>query len=227
MNVPFCSFRAPGRARCARSIWLGLLLVTATVLAPAGAQGKVYKWVAEDGRIMYSDEPPPQGASELDLLPLQTYDSPGSAPRPLAREKPAARKDAGSYERFEVIDPANDVTIWDNSGRLSVDLAIQPALRSGHVVEILLDGGPLGTGRSTRLSLVNVDRGTHSVQGVIKDEAGKELARTASVTFHLRRQSIVDRDRRADFKRAPSAPAAPAPDVPGGANTDTGGGDPQ
>jgi hypothetical protein len=37
------------------------------------------------------------------------------------------------------------------------------------------------------VTLTDVDRGTHTVQAAIKDAQGKEIARSNSVIFHLKR----------------------------------------
>jgi hypothetical protein len=66
-----------------------------------------------------------------------------------------------------------------------VRIVIEPGLRSGHVVEILLDGNAIGSGRATSASVSNLDRGTHTISATVKDADGKVVASAGSVTFHL------------------------------------------
>lgn len=185
-------------------------------LHTTSAHADVYKWLASDGRIVYSDEPPDKGAKKLELPPIQTYSPSGGAPSttnaPAVQRSPTVR--SSGYSEFAIVDPAQDVTIWENSGRLSIDLSLTPSLNARHTIAVFLDGEVLAEGRSSRVSVENLDRGTHTTYAVIKDAKGVEVARTAPVSFHLRRQTIFNNEP----LRGPTVPAAPAPNVPGGAS---------
>ena len=163
-----------------------LILSLALSLAVFGAQAKVYKWVMPDGTVKYSDSPQEEGAEEVELDPLQLYSAP---PPPPLRSSPSAEgedRPAGGYE-IAVASPADDSVIRDNGGTVSISLSLSPGLQRGHTVDIIMDGKVLGSGRSTSITLRNVDRGSHSVQAAIKDADGNEVARASAVTFHLKR----------------------------------------
>ena len=51
------------------SVWLGMVLLSALLASPASAG--VYKWTDAQGRIQYSDTPPP--SAKAAQLKLQTY----------------------------------------------------------------------------------------------------------------------------------------------------------
>ena len=158
------------------------------MLAVGAAQaGKIYKYTLSNGDVVYSDKPPPtdQG-EEITLEPLQGFSLP--APRPLARS--TADKDEAEptgYKEFKVTSPSNDATIRDNGGNVHVSLSLTPGLRGGHSIEVMMDGQPIGSGSGTSITLTEVDRGTHTVQAAVKDNDGKEIARSNSVIFHLKR----------------------------------------
>jgi len=167
------------------SILLSLLLA-----AVPAAGTKVYKWVMPDGSIQYSDRPQQEGAEQVELPPLQTFSPPPAPARSAAGSGGSdAAAQASGYERLEVVSPGPDEVVRDNGGTVRVRLALEPPLASGHTVEILLDGKPIGSGRATSASVTSVDRGSHTVSAVIKDEQGNTVASAPSVSFHLKKVS--------------------------------------
>ena len=155
---------------------------------PAEAEARIYKWIMPDGSIQYSDRPQVQDAESVELPALQTYQAPPIPASPAPDDDDEA--DVGVvYESFTVSSPGPDETIRDNGGVVKIALSVSPDLSYDHLVEIKLDGKGLGSGRATNITLTNVDRGTHSVQGVIKDKSGNTISTTPAVTFHLKRAS--------------------------------------
>lgn len=174
-----------------RTVSLVLILAAGVMVSPVDAR-KIYKWVLPDGTIAYADRPQEEGATELELPPLQTY---SPSPVPAAGGSNQGRgEDQGEvpYEVVKVVSPSPDETIRDNSGTVSVRLELAPALQAGHSVEILLDGKVIGSGAATSASVTNVDRGSHTVSAVIKNAAGKVVANAPAVTFHLKQASKLN-----------------------------------
>lgn len=164
-----------------------LALFLCLMLAVGVAQaGKVYKYTLSNGDVVYSDKPPPADqAEEITLEPLQGFNLP---PAPSLNTTAAKREpEPVGYEEFKVTSPTNDQTIRDNGGNVPVSLSLLPGLQGGHSIEVLMDGQSIGSGGGTSVTLTEVDRGTHTVQALIKDDAGKEIARSNSVIFHLKR----------------------------------------
>lgn len=160
-------------------------------LAPAMTSAKIYKWILPDGTVKYSDRPQEKGAKELKLPPLQTYSAP---PSDQASDDNDDDNDEiaeqARYEVVKIISPKANETIRDNGGTVSVRLDIKPALQSGHVVEISMDGKPIGSGSATSISVSNIDRGTHSVSANVKDASGNVVGNAGGVTFTLQRVSV-------------------------------------
>lgn len=164
---------------------------------PSGAA--VYKWVDDQGQTQYSDQPHPD-AEEVKDLEVQTYPAP--PPAPGAVETPAPPLPAG-YDAIEVQAPANDETIWDNTGNVAVRITLAPALQValGHKVVVSVDGERISEPEPTTVfQLSNLDRGTHTVQATVVDGDGRDLAVAKPVTFHLKKHSALL-----------PAPAGPAP----------------
>ncbi|HHM04280.1 MAG TPA: DUF4124 domain-containing protein [Gammaproteobacteria bacterium] len=167
-----------------RTLTLFFILTFSPSLSAVGA---VYKWVQADGTVVYSDSPPPHGAEEIDLPPLQRLASP---PPPLPPPPQPPTFKALPYTDFRITRPGNDATLRDNNGNVDVAIKIEPALQTafGHTLTIVLDGRALLTGLSTPAArLDNVDRGTHTLQALVVDPTGKTVGATATVTFHLHR----------------------------------------
>jgi len=171
---------------------LTLLLLGVT----ASAAAAVYKWVQPDGSIIYSDRPPTKNAAPTDLPEVQEIII---APTPPLSDESApirSQEDqAVNYTNLEITEPANDSTIRDNAGNISIKLAIEPALKEGDSIAVLLDGKIIGQGHGTSISLSNVDRGTHTLMAIVKNAQNKTLISSSSVTLHLMRVSDLQKTR--------------------------------
>lgn len=165
--------------------WLLLVL-----FYPLSALGEIYKSIGPEGQVIYSDRAAP-GAEEIRLDPVQTY-SPPRLPNTLDPDpQVASSPEPDYYEGFSVEQPGDNETIWDNQGNVSVVLNLQPDLRPGDEIQVLLDDHHvIAQGHTPIFHLQNMDRGTHRLQGVIIDASGRQVARTPSITFYLRRTIV-------------------------------------
>ena len=166
---------------------LAVFLCLILAVGAAAPAGKIYKYTLSNGDVVYSDKAPlaDQG-EEVTLEPLQGFRLPPPPPLEDSTANKAVPEPVG-YQEFRVTSPSNDATIRNNGGNVSVSLSLTPGLRSGHSIEVMMDGQPIGSGSGTSITLTEVDRGTHTVQAAVKDSDGKEIARSNSVIFHLKR----------------------------------------
>lgn len=81
--------------------------------------------------------------------------------------------------------PAQDDTVHDNEGNVSVIVAVEPALAPGSELVLLLDDRPAARQRGPVFALMGVERGTHTLQAQVIDARGVTLATSAPVTFHM------------------------------------------
>ena len=169
--------------------WLPILLF----VFAGSLHAAVYKHVNEKGEVVYSDTPAP-GAEKMKLPELPTYTPP---PVPLVRKQDAPVA-SDIYRSLEVIKPQNNSTIRNNLGVIELQLRIDPALkvREKHRIQFYLDNeryGPLVD--KTSIMMSNIDRGEHTLSASVFDAAGAELARSASVTVNIKRESVLfDKD---------------------------------
>ena len=168
-------------------------LILCLMLAVGSAHaGKIVKYTLSNGQVIYSDKPPPEATSgeEVTVEPLQTFKVPPAPPLEDSTAGKDEKQDDGGYQEFKVTSPANDAVIRDNGGNVRVSLSLSPGLRGGHTIEVMMDGKSIGSGQGTSVTLTEVDRGTHTVQATVKDADGKEIARSNSVIFHLKRGGV-------------------------------------
>jgi len=149
----------------------------------------VYKWVDENGITHYSDQPH-QSAAKVDVQKQAPIGS-------VATQAPAASGDstgasAPVYTVCAITSPTPD-QVFLNTFSVVAQLDIEPFLRAGDQVVLSLDGKPVdGLPRTAKQFMLNqIDRGTHSVQAVIRDSDGKTVCSSDSVTFHVRQPSLL------------------------------------
>jgi hypothetical protein len=189
-------------------LWLvGILLAFGlSVVAPLVALGTVYKSVAPDGGVTYSDQPQ-AGAEEVDLPPdlpprVEIPVTPATTPdtnapqiaAPVPPEQAGEKPPFTGYTAFAIVSPENDATLRENNGGVEIQLAMEPALNleAGHKITALLDGKSVVEGQTgLKILLPNIDRGTHTVEAQVSDASGALLATTNPVTFHLKRISTI------------------------------------
>jgi hypothetical protein len=170
-------------------------LVFLVLTAPAF--GQVYKWVDKDGNVRYADKPPPEqkDAKPAELRPLTSVQA--IAPAPESGATVEERKDAEAaasdgYKVFKFQRPTQDETLSNIGTLLSVKLDISPDLMDGHKIMVTYDGQDFEA-RASTVTLTNVFRGTHSIQGRIVDQSGRMVAKTEVVTFHVQQNAIIQK----------------------------------
>ncbi|MDN5848933.1 MAG: DUF4124 domain-containing protein, partial [Nitrococcus sp.] len=159
------------------------------LLAAPVAAAVVYKWTGENGVVHFSDKPHP-GAKRVDVGEPLVYSPPPSDFEASATPKPSAA--APGYAHFSIVEPQPEATVRNNPGTVAVRFNVEPELREGDRIQLLLDGQPVATGGPTAdtVALQQVNRGAHTLSALIKDKAGEVIARADPVTFYMFRPSV-------------------------------------
>lgn len=184
-----------------------ILLLLALGVEPVVA-AEVYRWTDENGVVHFSDRPM-EGAEVIRLPEAQTF----SAPAPQRRTQ---RSDAGNqqpdqqggaeYAQLSIIRPLSDQVLRNTGGIVEVIVNLEPALKRGHRLQIVLDGEPVETltaGR-TKTQLREVFRGQHTLIAEVRDSAGGVVDTSEAVKFTVQQTSIQN----------PSNPLAPSVPTP-------------
>jgi hypothetical protein len=168
-----------------------LLTLTSLVCSLAVA-ATVYKWVDEKGVVHYSDQPHPN-AQKMNVQAAQTYKAgealaaPGGAPAPADAAQPAP------YQGCAIAQPADEQT-FTNIEALTVVVRTDPALRPGDQIFLMQDGQPLNGGAATggQFTLSPVERGTHTLQAVVRNSDGGLMCQTPGVTYNVHQPSVLN-----------------------------------
>jgi hypothetical protein len=158
-----------------------------SVIGANSAQAEVYKQVNPDGSVTFTDVPKSKDEEPVPLQPITTFKAP-KAP-PISSSTKTSQPTTVEYTSISITSPANEDTIRDNSGNLTVTASVAPGLQSGHTMVLLDNGKSLGESASGSFKLSNVDRGAHTLSVQIQDSAGKALITSEPVTVYLHRRS--------------------------------------
>ena len=180
--------------------WITVFLLM--MLSAGAAAAEVWRWVDENGVMHFSDRPHP-GAERVELAPAQTFTAPALPPRrqPASRE---ASESASAYSRVSIVSPEAGEMFWNIGGQLTVQVALEPQLISGHELRIFLDGNrvegvPQGP---VQFTIGEVWRGEHTLRAAIFDAGGRELASSEAITFYVQQTSIQNPTRNRPSPRA-------------------------
>ncbi|HEY0767539.1 MAG TPA: DUF4124 domain-containing protein [Steroidobacteraceae bacterium] len=154
----------------------------------------VYKWVDEKGVVHYSDQPHPN-AQKMQVQAAQTYKASDNRPAAPggAAPAPGGPAQAPSYQGCAIAEPADEQT-FTNVDSLTVVVRTDPAIRPGDQVFLMLDGQPLNGGAPTGspFVLTPVDRGTHTLQALVRSSDGGLMCQTPGVTFNVHQVSVLN-----------------------------------
>jgi hypothetical protein len=173
----------------------GLLFTLMSILCGslALAAGTIYKWTDESGVVHYSDQSHPN-AQKIQLHDAQTYKALPADTAPASAAARTATPPASApspYRGCAVVQPQDDAA-FANVDALTVVVQTDPVLRPGDQIFVTLDGqplnGPAATGGTFTIS--PVDRGTHTLQAVVRGTDGAMMCKAPDVTFHVQQPSL-------------------------------------
>lgn len=168
-------------------------------VAPDSYAGAIYKTTDAQGNVVFTDVPPNDESKSIELINGNSY-APAATPAVpttnsnAADEAPAEEMPAAGYNKVTITAPAHDQALRENTGNISVSVALDPALNvaSGHRIRILLDGKVAADAASATVALQNIDRGTHTLVAEVIDASDAVLKASSPVIVHLQRYSILN-----------------------------------
>lgn len=163
---------------------LGLLAAPATAV-------EIYRYTDDQGRPVFTDQPPERRPVErIEQPPINRIAPPTPATPATSADAPAPMP-ISRYARLEIINLPDDEALRANNGSFEVQVAVEPPLARGHSLRLLLDGNPHGpTTQGTPLQVQQADRGTHSLVVQVLDAAGQPLQQSDAQTFTVQRISV-------------------------------------
>jgi hypothetical protein len=180
---------------------------------PLIAMADVYKWVDDQGRVHYGDQP--RGDSNATRLPgFQTGSPSIEKPEPPVEPVPATPGGTPGVYKFpeifgdgpaqqgvnysiRITTPLQDATVRDNQGIIPVAFTTSPMPEEDFSYQMFLDGMPwYEPFFSQQVYLSNVDRGTHTIKVKLMNAEGAVVGTSNTVTIHLHRASALNRSPR-------------------------------
>lgn len=173
---------------------LALLLPLTLGLLSSPIQAQIYKTTDEHGNVVFSDQPPKDGApsEEIDVSPTNTAPAAAvSAPAPKpdkAPEEPEASKPV-----VTITSPDNETTIPMGGGNFSVSASVSPSLDENQSLLLRIDGEPWGEPQASGgWQLTNVFRGAHDLTVDLLDSEGKTIVSSPGVRVYVLRPSVLN-----------------------------------
>lgn len=110
--------------------------------------------------------------------------------------------------------PSANSSVRANDGTITMRLRLEPMLREGHHLELVVDGEVVPeTFHAEAFEISGLSRGSHTVQVRIVDQGGTLIGESDAVTFHVQRYSRLfepgAETRPGGVRQAPRAPMAP------------------
>ncbi len=175
-------------------MWI-VLIALLLVFAPSPYAQEVYRSTDSDGVPLFSDRNR-AGAEKLEIEPLPTIKthSPAAAPPVTSGNRPVSRPARPVHVKVTIDNPADDSVVWATGGPVAVFVATEPAIRAdtGDTIGLRIDGSLLAERyKSGNISLTGIERGTHTLQAVVFDSSGRIAAESETITFHVKRHSIL------------------------------------
>ena len=167
---------------------------------PAAAE--IYRYTDDQGRPVFTDQPPErQSAERLEQPPINRIAPPAPA---TFTDAPTAPTSGGQYARLEIINLPDAEALRANNGNFEVQVVVEPPLAHGHSLRLLLDGTPHGLAiQGATLSVHQADRGTHSLVVQILNAAGQPIQQSDAQTFTVQRISVHSPARSGPARGAP------------------------
>lgn len=167
---------------------VGLILMV--LFSISYAHATVYKWVDENGKVHFSDEPVKNAeVVEFKKNTQNNIKLPEVITSPI-EATPTIDIDSTKYD-LKIVSPSEEETIRSNEGNITIIADISPQLFPPHRLALYMDGKKQGSSQSGNLfKLREIDRGEHTftIKAVTKN--GKQLASSKPRKVFLHRTSL-------------------------------------
>ena len=153
----------------------------------------IWKVVDENGNVVYTDQPPKDGSTPMDLPELSVIKTDIQVKR-----APAGRKEVKAltsaelrklYRDFRITRPLPEETFWGTATAVVVTWGSKTPLTPDLSVRLFVDGNAQEAPPTGGVSLT-LGRGEHKVSAELRDAGIRRIMRTESVTFFVKQSSV-------------------------------------
>ena len=169
----------------------GFGFLSLMLFAAMPAHAEIYKWVDASGGVHYSDIPHP-GAQRMVIPGVQSFTPPAPVETKTDESQTVGSAEAAkAYKSLAIVQPADQATIRNNQGYVLINVAIEPPLQDGDLLQIIFDGNPFGKPQSNlSFALSNINRGTHTLSVQVLDKHGKVILKSKPIQFFMHRPRV-------------------------------------
>lgn len=160
---------------------------------PIVVQADIYKWTDNNGNVHFSDQPR-DGAKKIEIPDAQTYEQKketSAQQHSLDQQNEETKSDKSQYQSIAILKPQKEDTVRDNEGIVEVLINVEPTLKEGDQLVVLLDGKPIGEPQTAlNFNLKDIDRGAHTLDVQVVDANMQVIIASEQVTFYMHRAAV-------------------------------------
>ncbi len=149
----------------------------ATAVSALAIATPIYEVSERDGTPTFSDHPTPK-AKKKEIPPIQTF----SFPKPFSVSpvaEPAISAPITEYA-VTIVSPENNAYLTHETQSVPVTIATEPDLEKTHRLILTLDDKNTFDVEKLQTTLPPLERGSHTLQAMVVDEAGQVLENSKS-----------------------------------------------
>lgn len=151
------------------------------------ASAEVYKTVDKNGRVTYTDVPPPNTTPKpIELKTINSIPAPAAIPTDNLNN-PSNNTQAAAEYQVQVLAPENGKTLLADERSITVSVSLNGKLQNGDLLAYKLDGAILTTSSETTYIIVEPPRGEHILTVDVVDSEGHNLAQSNAITVVVMR----------------------------------------
>ncbi len=158
------------------------------------SQGEIYKIVDKDGNVTFTDQRPDAGAQPMDLPPLSVIETDVQVPETSAAavdqepKPPTSKELRKQFRDFAITQPQQEQTFWGTANTVFVSWGSSQAPTPEMSVMLFVDGKGQKAPATGGVGLT-LERGEHQVHAELRDERGRRIVTTKTVTFFVKQHS--------------------------------------
>lgn len=157
------------------------------VLAAPAASAEVYRVVDDQGRVTFTDMPPPDRAERVEVSPVNVLPSVPAE----SQSSPEVPGEPGqAYRSLELEGIEQDVVLQDPDS-LTVTASPFPPLQDGHVLVLMHNGTVIDGQRGGSATIAEPAAGAHGFSAQVRDWRGQVLIESPAVTVTVERENPV------------------------------------
>jgi len=160
-------------------------LFTLILLASGSLYAEIYKWTDDKGTVHFSDKAAP-GSIKFDLKESKVVSSPKVLLEDISNDNYKTLKKEHGYKQISFIKPKDNETNRDTKGRLSVNIGLEPDLKKGDKIQLLVDGFIYKHVLNSKDFIVEgLTRGSHKLIAQVINEKGVVVISSKSINIYM------------------------------------------